>query len=117
MTIKQIELDLAEEYLLKKLFGDVQNLQVSNKVKLFLIAKNIDLPMYINEKLQLFEAITKDFMTEAGYIDGSKISKVLALKNPVFNEINIPNMKPIEIIEIIDKIVNFDKIGEIIQNL
>lgn len=116
MTIRQVELDLAEEYILKKLFGDVQNLKVGNKVKLFLISQNINLPIFINEKLQVFETITRDFMTEAGYIDGSKISKILAIKNPVFNEITLPNIKPIELVQIIDQVVNFEKIGHLIQN-
>lgn len=113
----QRELDIAEEYILKRLFGSIDNPIISKKLQLFLIAKNINFDDFINEKIEIFEEFSKDFMTDDGYYNGNQLSKALALKFPILQDIQLPNIKPIELARIIDNLIGLDSIGQMIQNL
>jgi hypothetical protein len=113
----QRELDRAEEYVLNQLFGDFKNPQISNKIKLLLIAKGINFDDYINEKLQLFEEFSSDFMTEDGYYNGEKLTKAILLRFPQLEGFNMPNIKPIELFKTINNLINLETIGKIIQNI
>lgn len=113
----QRELDRAEEYVLTALFGDVNNPRISNKIKFFLIAKNINFDDYINTRIAMFEEFSQDFMTDEGYYDGDKLTKALKLQFPLLEGLNIPNMKPIDFFKMLDKLVGLETIGQMIQNL
>lgn len=112
----QRELDKAEEYLLKTLFNNVQNPQISNKIKFFMISKNIDFDTFINHKIMIFEEFSQDFMKDNGYYDGKKLTKVLLLKFPHLAGLEIPDIKPIDFLKTIDNLVNLKQIGNFIQN-
>jgi hypothetical protein len=113
----QQELDIAEEYILTKLFQDVKNPVISKKLQLVMIAKNINFDEFINEKIAVFEEFSKDFMTDDGYYNGNQLSRALALKYPNFSNTELPNMKPIELAKMLDSFIGLDKIGNLIQNL
>lgn len=113
----QRELDIAEEYVLTRLFGSVDNPVISKKLQLVLIAKNINFDDFINEKIEIFEEFSKDFMNEDGYYNGNQLSRALALKFPLLQDIQLPNMKPIELVKMLDSVINLDSIGQMIQNL
>ena len=113
----QQELDIAEEYILTRLFQDVKNPVISKKLQLVMIAKNINFDEFINEKIQIFEEFSKDFMTEDGYYNGNQLTKLLALKFPEFENAQLPNMKPIEVAKMLDNFLNLESIGQMIQNL
>lgn len=113
----QRELDKAEEYVLNKLFGDYTNPQISNKIKFFLVAKNIDFETYINEKLQMFEEYSKDFINDNGYYDGQKLTKILTTQYPFLQGLNIPDTKPLDLVKALDELVGLDKLGSLIRDL
>lgn len=113
----QQELDIAEEYILTRLFQDVKNPVISKKLQLVMIAKNINFDDYINEKIEIFEEFSKDFMTDDGYYNGHQLSRALALKFPAFSNTELPNMKPIEVAKMLDSFINIESIGQMIQNL
>ena len=113
----QREIDLAEEYILDKLFGDYRNPQVSNKIKLLLIAKNTDFNSFINQKLLEVEELIKPIMLENGLIDGNKISKMIAVYLPDLQGLNLPNIRPIDLVKLLDKLLNLEKIGNFLQKL
>ena len=113
----QRELDIAEEYVFKKLFGNIDNPIISKKLQLFLITKNINFDDFINEKIEIFEDFSKDFMSEDGYYNGNQLSRALALKFPFLQDIQLPNMKPIDLVRMLDSVINLDSIGQMIQNL
>lgn len=117
MSDIQTELDKAEEFVLTKLIGNVNNPIISNKIQIFCIMRNIDIPQTINEYINKFEELSKPFMTEEGYYDGKKLSSALALKYPSLTGLEIPTMRPIELFTILDSLIGFDSIGNIIQNL
>jgi hypothetical protein len=113
----QRELDIAEEYILNRLFGNAQNPQISNKIKLYLIANNIDFHKFLNEKILMIENMIKPIMLENGYLDGNKISKMLAVYIPDLQGLNLPNLRPIELVQLLDKILNLENIGNLLQKL
>ena len=113
----QRELDKAEEYILNRLFGDYTNPQISNKIKFFLVAKNIDFETYINEKLQMFEEYSKDFINDNGYYDGEKLSKALLTQFPMLQGLSIPNIKPIDLAIALDDLIGLSKLGSFIRDL
>ena len=113
----QRELDKAEEYILNRLFGDYTNPQISNKIKFFLVAKNIDFETYINEKLQMFEEYSKDFINDNGYYDGEKLSKALITQFPMLQGLSIPDTKPIDLVVALDDLIGLSKLGGLIRDL
>lgn len=113
----QRELDMAEEYVLNKLFGDYTNPQISNKIKFFLVAKNIDFETYINDKLQKFEEYSKDFMKDNGYYDGEKLTKILTAQFPILQGIAIADIKPIDLFVMLDELIGLEQLGSFIRDL
>lgn len=114
---KQRELDRAEEYVLTALFGDINNPKLSPKVKLFLVAKGISFDDFINEKIEIFETFSSDFMNDEGYYIGEKISKVLAIKFPLLQGLQIPDIKPIDLFKMLNNIIGIEAIGQVIQTI
>lgn len=115
MDAIQRELDIAEEYILAKLIGDINNPVLSNKIKILLSALNIDIVKTINEKLLMFEMLSKGYMTEDGYYDGQKISELISNLTGA-QGVSLPNIKPIDIAIAIDDILNIGSIGKLLQN-
>ena len=113
----QRELDRAEEYVLSVLFGDISNPRLSPKIKLFLVAKGISFDEFINEKIQLFETFSKDFMDEEGFYIGDKLSKALAIQFPLLDGVNIPNIRPVDFFKVVNDLIGLERIGQMIQTL
>lgn len=113
----QRELDRAEEYVLTALFGDVQKPIISKKIQFFLVAKGIDFDSYINEKIQVFEEFSKDFMNDEGYYIGEKLSKALSIQYPQLQGLEIPDIKPIDFFKAVNQLVGLEKLGQMIQNI
>jgi hypothetical protein len=113
----QRELDRAEEYVLTALFGDISSPRLSPKVKLFLVAKNISFDEFINEKIDMFETFSKDFMNEDGYYIGERLSKALSIQYPQLQGLEIPDIKPIDFFKAVNQLVGLEKLGQIIQNI
>lgn len=114
-SLVQRELDKAEEYIIKALFKDVNNPILSNKIRLLLVAKNIDFDKYVNNAIMIFEEFSQDFIKDNGYYDGEKLTKALQIKYPNLKGLTLPDMKPIEIVKIIDNFINLETIGNFIQ--
>lgn len=116
----QQELDIAEEYILTKLFGNINNIRL-NAVPNWIftqIAKGKSFENYINELIQKFEHISKDFMTDTGYLDGNKITEVITNKVPILKGcVNLPTLKPIDYAKMLDEIIGFEALGLIIRSL
>ena len=111
----QKELDIAEEYILTKLIGNTCNPIISSKLKFLLSTFNINIENVINEKLLVFESLSRMYMTEDGYYDGNKLGELIGnLLN--CEKINLPNIKPIDVAIFIDNLLNIDSIGKLIQN-
>ena len=113
----QRELDRAEEYVLSTLFGDITHPHISPKIQLFLVAKGISFEDFINEKINVFEEFSKDFMNEDGYYIGDKLSKALITQLPILEGLNIPDTKPIELLKALNQLVGLENIGRMIQTL
>lgn len=79
-SLIQSELDMAEEYILTCIFGNVQNPQINSTIKSFLALKGKDPIELINEYIDKFEAIVKPLLKSNGYVDGEKLSKLLEIK-------------------------------------
>ena len=114
--IVQSEFDKFEEYILMRLFEDINNLKCSKKIQLFLISKNMKLETFINEKIQLFECFMSDFMTSTGIVDGNKLTEYMNTKYPALKGCII-SIKLSQYAQILDNILGFEAIGSIIQNL
>lgn len=115
MDAIQRELDVAEEYILTKLIGDINNPILSNKIKILLKTFNIDIVETINEKLLMFEMLSRGYMTDDGYYNGEKISELISDSTGI-QGINLPNIKPIDIAIAIDDILNIGSIGKLLQD-
>ena len=112
----QRELDRAEEYFLTKLLGDIEHPQIGIKLQLFLNANKINLTDYINEKIVIFESIAKNYMNENGYFNGEQISQALVIKYPILQGLSLPDIKPIELLQVLDYLVGFDTLADWIKN-
>ena len=114
----QSELDRFEEYILAKIFGNINNLQCSKVIQLYLMSKNIKLEQFINNKIQMFEAFISDYMTSDGIVEGDRLTKYVIEKYPALNGcITLPSIKLSEYAKIIDNIIGLDAVGHIIRNL
>ena len=114
----QSELDRFEEYILMKIFGNINNLQCSEIIQLYLKLKNIKLEKFINNKIQMFEAFISDYMTSDGIIEGDRLTKYVIEKCPALNGcITLPSLKLSEYAKIVDEIIGLDAVGHIIRNL
>ena len=114
----QSELDRFEEYILTKIFGDVNNLQCSKVIQLYLMSKNIKLEQFINNKIQMFEAFISDYMTSDGIVEGDRLTKYVIEKYPALKGcITLPSLKLSEYAKIVDEIIGLNAVGHIIRNL
>lgn len=109
----QRELDRAEEYVLTALFGDIKNPKLSPKIQLFLVAKGINFDDFINDKIQIFETFSEDFMNDEGFYIGEKLSKAISIKYPQLKGVEIPDIRPVDFF----KMLNIETIGQIIQTM
>ena len=115
MDIKQQELDMAEEYILSKLFGNATNPVISKKWEAILILKNINYREKINKYLNIFEIFAKDLQKKNGYFDGNKTTQLMILQFPYLQGLVLPDIRPIDFFRLVDNLIGLDKIGEIIQ--
>ena len=114
----QSELDKFEEYILTKIFGNINNLQCSKVIQLYLMSKNIKLEQFINNKIQMFEAFISDYMTSDGMVEGDRLTKYVIEKYPALKGcITLPSLKLSEYAKIVDEIIGLDAVGHIIRNL
>ena len=115
MDIKQQELDMAEEFVLAKLFGNAQAPVISKKWEILLALKGIDYRQKINDYLFLFEQFAKDAQKDNGMFDGQKISHIMTIQYPQLQGLVLPDIRPIDFFRLVDNLIGLDKIGEIIQ--
>lgn len=113
----QKELDIAEEYILAKLIGNIKAPIISPKIKFYLKMRGISIESIINENIAMFEAYARDFMNDSGYFDGAKISSMLVAYAPFLEGVYVPNFKPIEAVLLFDRFIKLEKIGKVIQTL
>ena len=114
----QSELDRFEEYILAKIFGNINNLQCSEIIQLYLKLKNIKLEQFINKKIQMFEAFISDYMTSDGMVEGDRLTKYVIEKYPALKGcITLPSLKLSEYAKIVDEIIGLNAVGHIIRNL
>lgn len=114
----QSELDRFEEYILTKIFGNINNLQCSKVIQLYLMSKNIKLEQFINNKIQMFEAFISDYMTSDGMVEGDRLTKYVIEKYPALKGcITLPSLKLSEYAKIVDEIIGLNAVGHIIRNL
>ena len=114
----QSELDRFEEYILTKIFGNINNLQCSKVIQLYLMSKNIKLEQFINNKIQMFEAFISDYMTSDGIVEGDRLTKYVIEKYPALKGcITLPSLKLSEYAKIVDEIIGLNAVGHIIRNL
>ena len=118
--LRQQELDIAEEYILVKLFGSVDNIRL-NTVPNWLFtqfSKGKKFEDFINENIQKFEFVAKGFMTDTGYIDGNRVTEMLTNKATILKgALNLPTSKPIEYAKMLDEIIGFEALGNILRSL
>ena len=114
----QSELDRFEEYILTKIFGNINNLQCNKVIQLYLMSKNIKLEQFINNKIQMFEAFISDYMTSDGIVEGDRLTKYVIERYPALKGcITLPSLKLSEYAKIVDEIIGLDAVGHIIRNL
>lgn len=111
MDVKQNELDMAEEFVLAKLFGNAQDPIISKKWKILLALKGIDFRQKINDYLFLFEQFAKDAQKDNGMFDGQKMSHIMTIQYPQLQGLVLPDIRPIDLARFIDGIVNLEKLG------
>lgn len=112
----QSELDTAEKFILDKVFGDATNIELGTKVKMWFLSKNLNADVYINEKIKMFEAVAKDYITPNGYVDGNRLTEMIVLKCPVLKGcIALPTLKPVEYAQLVDMFINFEALGKLIK--
>lgn len=115
-TEAQRELDRVEEYVLNKLFGDVQNPKLSLKIQTAMAIKGINFEEFINHKILIFESFMKDYMREDGFLDVEKIEKVIYIKYPELTGLKLPLARPIEYIKMLELFIPLEKISGMIEN-
>ena len=94
----------------------VNDIKVGPKLQFFLTAKGISLEDFINDNINIFENLIKDYMLESGEIDGVKVANYLIAINPNLQGLFIPNIKLIELAQFLDKLFNFESIGTKIRS-
>ena len=110
----QRELDLAEEYVLTKLFGDSSTITINGNIKLIATLAKVNIEETINKWIEMFETFSKAYMTEDGYYKGESITELLESLTGI-KGFNIPSFKPIDIAVTLDKIINLEGLGHFIQ--
>ena len=112
----QKELDRVEEYILNKLFGDIENPRISLKIQTAMAIKGINFSDMVNEKIEVFENFMKDFMREDGFLDVEKIEKVISIQYPILEGLKLPLARPIEYVKLLEKFIPLEKIAGMIEN-
>lgn len=113
----QRELDRAEEYILEKLFGSAENIEISNNLKMIFALKGIDFNKTVNHYIEVFESFMTNFMLENGFLDVEKLEKVISIKFPILQGLKLPTARLIDFIKEIEKIIPAERIGEIIRKI
>ena len=116
----QSELDIAEEYILTRIFGSIDNVRLSGVANwLFTqVTKGKNFEAFVNDNIQKLEFIAKGFITETGYINGNLLTEVISEKAPILKGcVNLPTLKPIDYAKMLDEVINFQALGKIIRNL
>ena len=111
MDVRQSELDMAEEFVLTKLFGNAQAPVISKKWEMLLALKGIDYRQKINDYLLIFEQFAKDAQKENGMFDGQKISRLMIIQFPQLQGLNLPDIRPIDLARLIDGMINLEQLG------
>ena len=111
MDVKQNELDMAEEFVLAKLFGNAQTPVISKKWEILLALKGIDYRQKINDYLFLFEQFAKDVQKDNGMLDGQKISHIIEIQNPQLQGLVLPDIRPIDLARFLDGMISLEKLG------
>ena len=111
MDVKQNELDMAEEFVLTKLFGNAQTPVISKKWEILLALKGIDYRQKINDYLFLFEQFAKDAQKDNGMFDGQKISHIITIQYPQLQGLVLPDIRPIDLARFLDGMINLEKLG------
>lgn len=114
----QSELDIAEEYILTKIFGSIDDVKLSGVANwLFTqITKGKKFENFLNDNIKKFEFIAKGLMTENGYINGNSLTEIIIKKAPVLNGcINLPTLKPLDYAKLLDEIINFQALGILLK--
>lgn len=116
----QSELDAAEEYILTKIFGSLDNIRLTGASNWIFtqVTKGKNFQSFLNEYIQIFEKLAKGFITENGYVDGNSLTELVTAKAPILRgALNLPTLKPIDYAKMLDKIINFEALGQIIKML
>lgn len=114
----QTELDLAEEYILVRMFGNLDDIKLSGVANWMFVqvTKGKNFNKFLNEYIEKFEFIARGFITETGYIDGNALTEIITSKAPILQgALNLPTLKPIEYARMLDEIINFEALGKLIK--
>ena len=111
MDVRQSELDMAEELVLTKLFGNAQAPIISKKWEMLLALTGVDYRQKINDCLLIFEQFAKDAQKENGMFDGQKISRLMIIQFPQLQGLNLPDIRPIDLARLIDGMINLEQLG------
>lgn len=71
---------MVEEHLLTCLFRDANNPQFNSTVKSFFVITGKDPIAMINSSITQFETAVRPFLKDNGYVDGEKLSRLIAVK-------------------------------------
>lgn len=116
----QSELDAAEEYILTRVFGSIDNVKLPGIAGLIFnqISKGKNFETFINDNIKKLEFYARCFITDTGYINGTALTEVLTSKAPILKGcINLPTLKPIDYAKTLDEFINFQALGQIIRSL
>lgn len=119
-NVIQSELDAAEEYILTKIFGSLDNIRLNGASNWIFtqVTKGKNFQNFLNEYIQILEKIAKGFITENGYVDGNSLTEFVITKAPALRgALNLPTLKPIDYAKMLDEIINFEALGQIIKTL
>jgi hypothetical protein len=114
----QTELDAAEEYILTQIFGSMDDVKLGGVANWLFVqmTKGKSFHNWLNDNILKMEFLIKGFMTEAGYINGNSLTELIINKAPVLNgTLNLPTLKPIEYAKVLDSIINFKALGQLIR--
>ena len=116
----QAELDIAEEYVLTRIFGSLDNVKLTGIAGFAFtqLSKGKNFENYINEQLQKLEFFARCFMTDNGYVNGLTLTEAITTKVPILRGcISLPTLKPIDYAKMLDEFINFQALGQIIKGL
>ena len=115
-TEVQKELDRVEEYVLNKLFDNIENPKLSLKIRTAMAIKGVNFADVVNENIEVFEEFMQDYMREDGFLDVEKIEKIISTQYPILDGLKLPLARPIEYIKLIELFIPLEKVAGIIEN-